>query len=246
MKLVPIVEVKDGKTEYGLPEREGLSARIKNPVLHVRYWLDQGAKSIFLKDLDGAREGKPQYSKFLEYLDENTQGRVYYCGGIRDLRSVRIFEQRKYTKIVSATSLIENKKFLRNILANNIGPIALWIDSIDGFVYTRNASHYIGKRTIDLLRALPEWGIDEIFFCGRTQHGILKHPDCDMIENIIDLGINQLYLADNVSTKQDIKRLIQYEGCGLVGLALKNPIYDGTLSLTQIREFFREGSFHLD
>jgi len=243
MKIVPIVEIKQGNTEFGLPGREGLSARIKNPVLHIRYWIDQGAKSVFIKDYDGAREGKPQYSKFLEYLDGNTKEKVYYCGGIRDLRSVRIFEQRPYTKIVSATSLIENKKFLRNIIANNIGSIALWIDSVDGFVYTKNATHSIGKRTIDLLRSLPEWGIDEIFFCGRTENSVLKNPDFDMIENILDLDISQLYLADNVSSKDDIKKLMQYEKDGLVGLALKNPIYDGTLSLTEIRMMLQQESF---
>ncbi len=138
MKLVPIVEVNQGITKYGLPERKGMSGRIKNPILHVRYWMDQGASAIFLKDKDGVAAGKPQFAKQLEYLESDIDTTLYYCGGIRDLRSIRIFEHKKYSKMVSATSIIENKKFLRNILANDIGPIAMWVDSIDGFVYTRN------------------------------------------------------------------------------------------------------------
>ena len=239
MRLVPIVEIKQGITEFGIPERQGMSARIKNPTLHIRHWIDQGAKSIFLKDNDGAVIGKPQHSKQLDYLDSKTKERIYYCGGIRDLRSVRIFEQRKYTKIVSATSLIENKKFLRNILANNIGPVALWIDSLDGFVYTKNMTHAIGKRTIDLVRSLPEFGIDEIFFCNHTENGPMAHPDRDTIENLLDLDIVDLYLADNISTKEDLKMLTQYEKHGLVGAAVKAPLYDGTFTMEEVRSIFQ-------
>ncbi|MDK2818217.1 MAG: hypothetical protein KFW21_02070 [Spirochaetota bacterium] len=239
MKLVPIVEIKQGNTEFGIPERQGMSARIKNPTLHIRHWIDQGAKSIFLKDMDGVVLGKPQYNKQLDYLDNNTKERIYYCGGIRDLRSVRIFEQRKYTKIVSATSLIENKKFLRNILANNIGPVALWIDSLDGFVYTKNMTYAIGKRTVDLVRSLPEFGIDEIFFCNHTENGPMVHPDRDAIENLLDLDIVDLYIANNVSTKEDLSMLSQYETQGLIGAAVKAPLYDGTFSMAEVREIFQ-------
>ncbi len=245
MRLVPIVEIENGITEFGLPEREGLSARIKNPILHVRHWIDQGAKAVFVKDRDGMLKGKPQFSKQLEYLDGSTKEQVYYCGGIRDLRSVRIFEHRKYTKIVSATSLIENKKFLRNIVANNIGPIALWIDSIDGFVYTRDASHSIGKRTIDLVRSLPEHGIDEVFFCNRSESGPLAHPDIDMVENLLDLGIKALYIADNVSTKEDLRALAVYEKDGLAGIALKTPLYDGTFAMKELREMFHHETINI-
>ncbi|MGL5956900.1 MAG: HisA/HisF-related TIM barrel protein [Brevinema sp.] len=238
MKLVPIIEIHKGHTEFGLPERQGLSARIKNPILHVRYWIDQGAKAVFLKDCDGVIAGKPQFSKQLEYLDGSVNETIYYCGGIRDLRSVRIFEQRKYSKIVSATSLIENKKFLRNILANNIGPIALWIDSVDGFVYTRNATRPIGKRTIDLLRSLPEFGIDEIFFCSRSEQGPALHPDRDTIEHILDLGIEKLYVADNISSKEDLKILSGYEKYGLAGIAINQSLYNGTFTLQELKNIF--------
>lgn len=239
MKLVPIIEVTNGLTEFGLPERQGMSSRIKNPILHVRFWIDQGAKSVFLMDRDGAILGKPQFSKQLSYLDSSTNEKMYYCGGIRDLRSVRIFEHRKYIRMVSATSLIENKKFLRNILANNIGPIALWIDSIDGFVYTRNTSHRVGMRTIDLVRSLPEHGIDEIFFCNRSVNGPLIHPERDAIENLLDLGIDNLYIADNISTKEDLKTLQAYEKQGLAGVLVKTPLYDGTFSMAELKEIFR-------
>lgn len=239
MKLVPIVEINQGNTSFGLPERQGLSARIKNPVLHVRYWMDQGAKSVFLKDKDGINIGKPQFSKQLEYLDGNMNGTLYYCGGIRDLRSVRIFEQRKYSRIVSATSLIENKKFLRNIVANDIGSIALWVDSIDGFVYTRNATHPIGKRTMDLLRSLPEYGINEIFFCSHSNGVVNSHPDIDTIEHILDLGIEKLYVADNVSTRKDLQLLGEYQKYGLAGVAIHKALYDGTFSVAELKSIFQ-------
>lgn len=239
MKLVPIVEINQGNASFGLPERQGLSARIKNPVLHIRYWLDQGAKAVFLKDKDGIEVGKPQFGKQLEYLDGNMDETLYYCGGIRDLRSVRIFEQRKYSRIVSATSLIENKKFLRNIVANNIGPIALWVDSIDGWVYTRNKTHNIGKRTMDLLRSLPEYGIDEVFFCNHTNGIVMPHPDLDTIEHILDLGIEKLYVADNISTRKDLKKLSEYQKHGLAGVAIHKAIYDGTFSIAELKSIFQ-------
>ncbi len=238
MKLVPIVEVNQCLTKYGLPERTGMSARIKNPILHIRYWMDQGAKSIFIKDVDGVAVGKPQFAKQLEYLDSDIDATLYYCGGIRDLRSIRIFEHKKYSRIVSATSIIENKKFLRNIMANDIGPIAMWVDSIDGFVYTRNATKPAGKRTMDLLRALPEFGIDEIFYCSRSEEGIHKRPDFDVIEHILDLGVSNLYVAGNLSSKSDLKKLLEYEKYGLAGVAVHDMCYDGTLSVAELKEMF--------
>ncbi len=245
MRLVPIIEINQGNTMFGLPERQGLSARIKNPILHVRYWIDQGAKAVFLKDKDGLAVGKPQFSKQLEYLDGSIDETVYYCGGIRDLRSVRIFENRSYSKIVSATSVIENKKFLRNIVANDIGPIALWIDSIDGFVHTRDGSKSIGKRTIDFLRALPEFGIDEVFYCSRSENGINPHPDRDTIEHILDLGIQKLYVADNISSKKDLKSLAEYQKYGLGGVAIHKALYDGTFSVAELKNIFHHERIEL-
>lgn len=243
MKFVPIIDIQNGITSFGLPEKDGMSARIKNPVLHFRYWVDKGADRVFFKDKDGAIIGKPQHTNFLEYLDGTNNAHLYYCGGIRDLRSVRIFEHRKYTKIVSATSLVENKKFLRNILMNNIGPIALWIDSLDGFVHTRGARYSVGKRTVDFLRSLPESGIDEIFYCGWSQQGPLEHPDFDTLESFLDMEIPALYIAGNVTTKDDIEQLLQYQE--LTGIALSKPLYDGTLSISEVSEMFRVQNIRL-
>lgn len=235
MKLVPVIEIKKGCTEFGLPEKSGMSARIKSPVLHYTHWVDQGAPEVFFKDHDGALLGKPVNSSWLDYIEDPKGCTLYYCGGIRDLRSVRIFQQKPHTKIVSATSLVENKKFLRNIISNNIGSVSLWIDSCDGFIYTRGASHNTGKRTVNLLRSLPETGIDEVFFCSWENGKPLAHPDYDTIENLLDLGVPCLHIACNATTREDIARLSRLP---LAGLALSTPLYDGTLSMTEVKASF--------
>lgn len=235
MNLVPVIEIHEGHTLYGLPERTGMSARIKNPVLHFTHWVDQGASRVLFHDHDGARTGKPVNSLFLNYINPPKDVRLYYTGGIRDLRSVRIFEQRPYTKIVSATALVENKKFLRNILNNEIGPVALWVNCCDGFIYTRGASHNTGRRTVHYLRALPETGIDEVFYCAMENGRPLPHPDFDTIENLLDLDVPGLHVACNATTREDIKRLAQYP---LAGIALSTPLYDGTLSMAEVRASF--------
>lgn len=235
MNLIPVIEIQEAHTLFGLPERTGMSARIKNPVLHFTHWVDQGAEKILFRDFDGARLGKPVGSTFLNYITPPKGVRLYYAGGIRDLRSVRIFEQRPYTKIVSSTSLVENKKFLRNILNNDIGPVALWVNCSDGFIYTRGAAHNTGRRTVHYLRSLPEIGIDEVFFCSMEDGKPLAHPDYDAIENLLDLGVPGLHIACNATTREDIKRLSQYP---LAGIALSTPLYDGTLSMAEVQASF--------
>ena len=236
MELLPVIEIHKGHTLFGLPEKTGMSARIKSPVLHFTHWVDQGARKVFFKDRDGAAAGKPLNSSLLDYITPPKDVQLYYNGGIRDLRSVRIFEQRPFTKIVSTTSLVENKKFLRNIIANDIGNIALWVDCQDGFIATRGGTHNTGHRTVHFLRALPEIGVDEVFFCAWENGVVAPHPDFDMIENILDLGVQKLYIACNATTREDIKQLSRYP---LAGIALSTPLYDGTLSMAEVSQIFK-------
>jgi len=90
MILLPAIDIRDGRAvrlERGDFDRETVYA--DDPLAAARSFVEAGAKTLHVVDLDGARQGKPVNLEHLRRIASEVDVPVQYGGGLRTLVDVR-------------------------------------------------------------------------------------------------------------------------------------------------------------
>src|SRR5687768_18039619 len=104
MILLPAVDIRDGKAvrlRQGHFDKE--TVYNDDPLEAARSFVEAGARSLHVVDLDGAREGSPQNLEHLKRITEELRIPVQYGGGLRSIESVREALQAGATRVVLGT-----------------------------------------------------------------------------------------------------------------------------------------------
>ena len=90
MILLPAIDIRDGRAvrlERGDFDRETVYA--DDPLEAARSFVEAGAKSLHVVDLDGARAGEPVNLEHLRRITSELPVPVQYGGGLRSVVDVR-------------------------------------------------------------------------------------------------------------------------------------------------------------
>ena len=84
MEIVPVIELKGGRSVRALQAREELRFfRTDDPVKIAKHFRDQGASRLQIHDLDGARVGSPQNRDIVRDIIRRVGVPVTFAGGVR-------------------------------------------------------------------------------------------------------------------------------------------------------------------
>src|SRR6187402_3829681 len=84
MEIVPVIELKGGRSPRALQAKEELRYfRTDEPLKIAKHFRDQGATRIHLHDLDGARMGAPQNREIVRDIVRRLGIPITFSGGVR-------------------------------------------------------------------------------------------------------------------------------------------------------------------
>ena len=90
MIFLPAIDIRDGKAvrlQQGHFDKE--TVYVDDPLEAARSWVEAGARSLHVVDLDGARDGEPANLEHLKRITAELKIPVQYGGGLRSIVSVR-------------------------------------------------------------------------------------------------------------------------------------------------------------
>lgn len=235
--IIPAIDIIGGKC-VRLTQGDYEQKKIYNehPLEVAKEFEESGITRLHLVDLDGAKKGAVVNWKVLEAIAGKTSMVVDFGGGIKSDADVKIvFEAGAAMATIGSVAVKQPELFFSWLQQYGADKMFLGADvkeekiAVGGWLETTELSVY------DFLKSNMERGVKEIFCTDIAKDGLLQGPSTELYKNIIKAlpGI-QLTASGGVSKIEDVYEL---EEAGLAGVIIGKAIYEGLITLTQLKKF---------
>ena len=236
MEIIPAIDIIDGKC-VRLTQGDYSQKKIYNekPLEVAREFEDAGLKRLHLVDLDGAKAGMVKNWKVLETIAGKTSLVIDFGGGIKTEKDVQIvLGSGAAFATVGSIAVKDEKEFIRwlqimrpekfmlgaDVKEEKIA-VAGWLETTDIWIY-------------DFIEKYIEKGIQQLFCTDVSKDGKLEGPAVELYKNITGKFPSLHFIASGgVSGIKDLDAL---EEAGCRGVIIGKAIYEGRISLSELRK----------
>lgn len=237
MEIIPAIDIIDGKC-VRLTHGDYSQKKIYNehPLEVAKQFEDAGLRRLHLVDLDGAKDGSVRNWKVLEAVAGKTALVVDFGGGIKTEKDVQIvFDSGAAFATVGSIAVKDKESFLRWLKSFGADRFLLGADvkkeklTISG--WTEQTEIWI----YDFIEDYTQQGISQLFCTDVAKDGSLEGPSTELYKNIVEKFPALHFIASGgVSSLDDLFRL---EEVGCKGAIVGKAIYEGRVSLSDLKQF---------
>jgi len=237
MILIPAIDIRNGQVVRLTQGDFGQETRYDPyPYMAAQRWRDMGAKWLHVVDLDGAKNGVMGNKEHIIYITQKVDIPVQVGGGIRDLQTVADLLNAGVDRVILGTRAIEDRKFLKNMLAVYGEKICVSLDCTNGYVTTNGWVSATEIKATDLVLELEDIGLKWLIYTDIARDGVLKGPNFDQLLTMLStLKKTKLIASGGIGSLDDVKKLSYLKGveAAITGKA----IYEGKLNYKEAVDF---------
>ena len=175
-EVIPAVDLRGGRCVQlvqGVPGTELVS--LDDPIAEALRWIDEGAQTLHLIDLDGAIEGERVNAQVVERIVDATDVRVEVGGGIRTSRDVEGLVGVGVDRVIIGTAAVNDPDFVREMSdLHGKEHIMVSLDAKNGRVTTHGWAKTSNFSPPGLGRQLEMVGAGSILFTNIDTEGLLN------------------------------------------------------------------------
>lgn len=231
-EVIPAVDIKDGKcVQLVQGVQSNVSWTGNDPIGMAMRWVDEGAKTLHLIDLDGAFEGKRRNAPLIEQIIERCPVKIQVGGGIRSYDSATALFDIGADRIILGTAAIEDGSLVQK-LASEYGSerIMVSLDAKSGKVMVEGWKKSSGLKSTDVGLRLQKLGAGFILFTNIDVEGLLQGVNPAPIKELVDAVDIPVIASGGISSIED---LIEIKNTGVVGAVIGTALYKGNLTLKE-------------
>ena len=236
MILIPAIDIKGGKvvrlfqgkfdqqTDYG-----------SDPVMTAQVWEKKGAQWLHLVDLDGAKSGVMANKGDIIRIAQAVKIPIEVGGGIRDEHTVEELIKAGISRVILGSKAIEDREFLKNILALYGEKICVSLDCSNGFVAQHGWVSTTNIKATDLARELEALGLQWVVYTDIARDGTLAGPNFEQLQTMLNTvkKIN-IIASGGIATIEDVRQLASMKG--IAAAITGKAIYEGKLDFKKALE----------
>ena len=237
MIFLPAIDIRDGKAvrlEQGRFDRE--TVYVDDPLEAARSWVEAGARSLHVVDLDGAREGEPQNLEHLRRITSELRIPVQYGGGLRSLVSARNALAAGATRVVLGTAAYSDVEFLDEALAAWGVKVVVAIDVRHGHVSVSGWTEETQMLPEDVIRRMQSRGVKQFVYTNADRDGMLNGPDLDEVKRIGEVIRGRWIYSGGIASADDLRALRDLRLMNLAGIISGKAIYEGRFGIAEAHD----------
>lgn len=236
-QIIPAIDIIDGKC-VRLTQGDYKQKIIynENPLEVAKEFEDAGITRLHLVDLDGAKQKTIVNHRVLENIAKNTKLIIDFGGGIQSNESIQQAFDYGASQITGGSIAVKNPELVMSWL-ENYGPekIILGADAKDEKIAI---SGWQEDSAIDLFEFIENYqakGIKYTISTDVAKDGLLQGPSVALYEKMkLQFPTLNIIASGGVSEFKDIEVLAEMN---LYGVIVGKAIYEGRISLSQIKNF---------
>jgi len=234
MIVIPAIDIKQGRCVRLLQGRmDAETVFSDNPAAMAVKWAQLGAERIHVVDLDGAVSKEPVHFETVQAIRQSVSVPIQIGGGIRDMKTISRYFDAGIDRVIIGTEAIRNPALVREASRRYPGRIVVGIDARNGKVAIEGWTQTTETAAVDLARSLEDCGVAAIHFTDIHRDGMQTGPNIEETRKLAEAISIPVIASGGVSTIEDIRRLLQLEAVGVVGVITGRALYAGTLDLQE-------------
>jgi phosphoribosylformimino-5-aminoimidazole carboxamide ribotide isomerase len=225
MEIIPGIYIFEGQTvALYKGDLQQIETYKKSPLEYAKSFVGQGAKSLFVVDLEAST---PQ---IVQEIRNAVDVPIMCAGKIRTMDQVKQVVEMGMNKVVLGVSAEPIYKEAINIYGAD--KIIVGIKAKGDEVLTE-ASRPFPLRVIDFAEKLPDYGVQYVLFKDMWKESTLVGPNYDEVDRILRMTPLKVYSAGGIGKTKHLDIL---KGIGTEGVIIGKALYENELNLTELIE----------
>ena len=237
MIFLPAIDIRDGKAvrlEQGRFDRE--TVYVDDPLEAARSWVEAGARSLHVVDLDGAREGAPQNLEHLKRITDELRIPVQYGGGLRDFGSARDALAAGATRVVLGTAAYNDIEFLDEAVGAWGVRVVVAVDVRGGHVSVSGWTEETQMLPEHVIQRMQGRGVKQFVYTNADRDGMLNGPDLDEVKRIAKAIRGRWIYSGGIASAADLRALRDLRLMNMAGIISGKAIYEGRFTIDEAHE----------
>ena len=232
MILLPAVDIRDGKA-VRLVQGDFARETVYNddPLDAAKAWVEQGARSLHVVDLDGALQGKPANLEHLQRITAEVDVPVQYGGGLRDSRSVREALAAGADRVVIGTAAYTDAEFLDEVIGTWASRVVVAVDVRGGKVSVAGWTKETQGVAVDVIERLQRRGVRNFAYTNVDRDGTLEGPDIEDVKRIGEVVRGRFIYSGGIGTLDHLRALAETRLVNLAGVIAGKSLYEGKFTI---------------
>ena len=232
-EVIPAVDVQDGEVVQLVAGERGTEKRYGDPQTAAEQWVDQGAETLHLVDLDGAFEGERVNSAAFETIIETSDVDLQIGGGIRTAEDAFELLELGVDRVILGTAAVENPDIVAEISERYPGSVMVSLDAKDGEVVVSGWTESTGLDPAEAAGRYEELGAGAILFTDVDVEGQLEGVNTDLVSRVCGAVDIPVVASGGVATIPDIRALRE---AGAAAVVVGTALYEGAFTLDSALE----------
>jgi phosphoribosylformimino-5-aminoimidazole carboxamide ribotide isomerase len=232
-EVIPAVDMQDGQVVQLVGGERGTETTYGDPVDAARGWVDAGAETLHLIDLDGAFDGERANADAIEAILSACNADVQLGGGIRTAADATGLLSRGIDRVILGTAAVENPDIVAEISEEYPGRVMVSLDAKDGEVVVSGWTEKTGLDPADAASRYERLGAGAILFTDVDVEGQLEGVRTDQVRRVAGAVDVPVVASGGVASVEDVLAL---RTAGADATVVGSALYEGTFSLQEARE----------
>ncbi|QIO21453.1 1-(5-phosphoribosyl)-5-[(5-phosphoribosylamino)methylideneamino]imidazole-4-carboxamide isomerase [Haloarcula sp. JP-L23] len=229
-EVVPAVDMQDGQVVQLVGGERGTEKTYGDPVEAAERWVEAGARTLHLVDLDGAFEGERENADAIDAV-LSTVGDdvdVQLGGGIRTAEDAVSLLDRGVDRVILGTAAVENPDIVAEISESHPESVLVSLDAKDGEVVVSGWTEGTGLDPAEAAQRYEELGAGGVLFTDVDVEGQLEGVRTDPVRRIVEAVEIPVVASGGVATVEDVLAL---ESAGAAAVVVGSALYEGAFTL---------------
>ncbi len=234
MQVIPGIDLMDDKCVCAvhMPFAD-VSHFSHDPGEVARTWAEEGARRLYVADLDGARMGAPHNLDAVAKIIEAGRIPVDLGGGIRSVDTARRALDMGVDRVVVGTGAALDSQFAREVFGALGDRVVLSIASLNGYVAVRDWQARTDERAEDFAKRMCDLGACRIVFTDVSRKGMHGGVNIHAVRRMAKALNVPVVASGGVSNLADLMDLKALQPMGVESVIVVTAIYSGAIKLSE-------------
>ncbi len=229
-EVVPAVDVQDGQVVQLVGGERGSGRRYGDPVAAAERWVDAGARTLHLVDLDGAFDGERRNADAVEAILGAVDVDVQLGGGIRTADDARDLLDRGVDRVVLGTAAVEDPDLVAELADDHPEGVMVSLDARDGEVVVSGWTAGTGLDPAEAAARFERLGAAAVLFTDVDVEGRLGGVRTAPVERLVEAVDVPVVASGGVAAVEDV---VSLRRAGAAAVVVGTALYEGRFALAE-------------
>ena len=229
--IYPAIDLYEGKAvRLQRGDYEQMTVYSDDPLSVALGFKKEGATSLHMVDLEGARDGKPANFNTIEKIASGSGLFIQVGGGIRSQEIIDKYLSAGVKRVILGTAAVSQKGFLKEMVGTYGDAIAVSVDIKDGLVAIKGWTETSDMEAINFCETVESIGVQTVICTDISKDGMLSGTNMELYQTLRSKLSIGLIASGGVTSTEEI---IKLSDLGMNGAILGKALYTGDIDLAK-------------